>query len=236
MVPDRAAEGDEDTEKLTLTVAHALARAEVLVVWEEETDTSRFVRVAFEEGVGVRQDELVTVTVAVLLKDKVPDALTEVVEFADRVLAAEATLLAVGLEDEVPPATVTDAVDVALTEADTKEEAVGVPVAHAVTEGDGDKLPVHDEQLDAEGESVPEPELSAVAETHADAVTLPVKLLFPLAEVLPVTEGLREAVFEAMGEKDAEGEPPCTLAVTLAENDASEEARGGADTEYESSW
>lgn len=236
MVPDRNAEGDGDTEKLTLTVAHALERAEMLLVWEEETDASRFVRVVFEEGVGVRQEELVTVTVAVLLKDKVPDALTEVVAFAERVLAAEATLLAVGLVVEVPPITVTDAVDVALAEADTKKEAVGVPVAHAVTEGDGDKLPVHDEKLDTEGEGVPEPELSAVAEAHADAVTLPVKLLLPLAEVLPVTEGLREAVFEAMGEKDTEGEPLRTLAVTLAENDALEEARGGAETEYESSW
>lgn len=109
-------------------------------------------------------------------------------------------------------------------------------VAQGVTEGEGDVEPVRDSQPEEEGGGVPESELKAEAVACGDAVTVPVKLCIPLAEALPVTEGLREAVLEERGETDTEGEPQRTLAETLAELVEFKEVRGAEDTEYDSSW
>jgi hypothetical protein len=88
--PERAAEGDAEREELTLTVAHRLARAEAVVVWEGELDTRRFVRVAFEVGVGLRHAEPELVVEMVPLADMDPVALTDRVAFREPVPAAEA--------------------------------------------------------------------------------------------------------------------------------------------------
>jgi hypothetical protein len=109
-----AAEGDWDKEGLMVALAQMLARADAVVVWDGEFETRRLDRVAFEEGVVVRQAEPDWVTEVVPFPDLEPDALTERVVFRDAVSATVTAAEAVALTDWVSTAE-TDAVDVAFT-------------------------------------------------------------------------------------------------------------------------